>query len=286
MLFSDASGEISKNPPAVSFLDHGFLFGDSLYEVVRTYGRKLWTWDEHMARLRQSGQRVGLSIESLEADIRGRALSLLKALNVDNAAVRIIVTRGIGKLHIDPRTCDHPLVYMAAWGLDVAALRSPVRLFVPTIRRMPKATLDPAIKSGNYLNNVLAFREAVQAGYDDALLLNVAGEVTEATTSNIAWIKDKTIFTPHTDCGILHGITRAELLKQRDLVQGHFTVDDLMGADEVFLLSTFKEILPVDEIKSHDGRLWRSHSHQEVLKLYDEFSKSLVSKLAETGAHY
>ena len=280
MIFSDATGEISKNPPTISFLDHGFLFGDSLYEVVRTYNRKIWGWQWHFDRLREGGEKLGIDIAALESDLKNRSHSILKALNTDNAAVRIIITRGVGKLHIDPRTCERPLIFMAAWPLETEILRKPVRLYIPKIRRNPKSAMDPAIKSGNYLNNVLALKEALEAGYDDALLLNPAGEITELTTSNIGWLKGDSLYTPHTDCGILHGITRRFWVTHEKVVEGRFTVDDLLNADEVFALSTFKEILPVTEVKVHDGRLWKATSHEKTQNLHARFVEKLNAALA------
>ncbi len=286
MLFSDASGEISKSPPSISFLDHGFLFGDSLYEVVRTYNKKIWAWPQHLERLRRGGEQVGIDIESLVKDLWSRGLSLLKALDVPDAALRMVITRGIGKIHIDPRSCDHPLVYMVAWPLDLEILRRPVRLYVPKTRRNALTALDPAIKSGNYLNNILALREAVHAGYDDALLLNPAGEVAELTTSNIGWIKGDEIVTPHRDCGILHGITRRSLMERMPVMEGRFTLDNLMEADEIFALSTFKEILPVEEVKSFDGRVWKTGSMSKSQKLFEQFRQLVEETLAKEPQLY
>lgn len=279
MLFSDPSGEIRREAPQISFLDHGFLFGDSLYEVVRSYNRRVLGWDEHIARLVRGGDKIGISIRDLLRELEDRAVGLFKALDQPHAALRVIVTRGIGKLHIDPRTCQKPLVYMAAWPLQLDQLQNPIKLWVSKIHRNPLTAMDPSIKSGNYLNSVLAFKEAVEAGFDDAVMLNPDGEVTELTTSNIGWIKGGQIYTPQLETGILHGITRGFLLQAATVQQGNYTMSDLFDADEVFALSTFKEIVPVTELKSWSGEAKVFSFHEKTHLLHKELSQFIDKKL-------
>jgi branched-chain amino acid aminotransferase len=286
MLYSDPSGEIRKEAPQVSFLDHGFLFGDSLYEVVRTYDRRIMGWAEHLARMIAGGKRVGIDIAALAPELESRGLALLKALDKPNAALRLIVTRGIGKLHIDTRSCEKPLIYMAAWELELANLHNPIRLWVPEIRRNSRYCIDPSIKSGNYLNSVLALREAVQNGYDDAVFLNLENHVTELTTSNIGWIKNGKVYTPHVDTGILHGVTRGILLQVEAVHQGHYSVEDLLSADEVFALSTFKEICPVTEIESFDGKKSTYKNHHITRELHKKVQELIRKKLSDGSLVY
>ncbi len=253
MLYSDASGHISANPPQISILDHGFLFGDSLYEALRVYKRKIFAWKEHSERFIICGERVGINIKALLPEIEKRTKSLLAELNEPEAGVRIIVTRGVGKLNIDWRSCSEPAIYIAAWKFDHAGFSKPVSLYISKIRRNSRLALDPAVKSGNYLNNVLAFKEAVEAGYDDAIMLNSDGHITELTTSNLGWIKNGIFYTSQTDSGILHGVTRRLLLQIEKVKEGSFTEEDLFEADELFVLSTFKEVLPVSRLGSYSG---------------------------------
>lgn len=220
-----------------------------------------------MQRFIESGKRSGIEIERLVPELRKRAVSLLTSLNEPNAAMRMIVTRGVGRLHIDWRTCSKPEIYMAAWKFDVATLPKSLRLAVTKIRRNDIRALDPAIKSGNYLNSVLAFREAVERGFDDAILLNIRNEVTELTTMNIGWVKSGKAFTPSTDCGILHGITRKLLLQVAEVCQGQFGVEHLRDADEVFVLSTFKEVLPVSAISFEDGKIIEFRTGEKTIEL-------------------
>lgn len=280
MLFSDENGRISDAPPQVSLLDHGFLFGDSLYEVVRTYDGKLFTWGEHFDRLVKSGEKTGIAVEPLLPVLKNRAQEILKKLNEPNAALRIFVTRGVGKLHIDPRTCEKPEVYMAAWKFDAAAFSKPQRLAVVKTRRVSIHALDPSIKSGNYLNSVMAFREASLLGYDDAVFLNEHGELTELTTSNFGWVKEGRAFTSHTDCGILHGITRKILIDEGLMQAGRFQVDALRTADEAFVLSTFKEVLAVSEVRFEDGFVRKYALNQKTNELARAFSEIVKQRLA------
>lgn len=284
MLFSDAAGKISVNPPTISFLDHGFLFGDSLYEVVRVYDRKFFGWNEHMERFVSSGKRSGIDITSLLPELEKRAKALVRELGEPSAAFRMIVTRGVGKLHIDWRTCAKPEIYMAAWKFDAMALPKSLKLAVTKIRRNDRQALDPAIKSGNYLNSVLAYKEAVERGFDDAILLNIAGEITELTTMNIGWVANGEVYTPAVDTGILHGITRRVFLETAKVNQGHFLVDALQKAQEVFVLSTFKEVLSVSAVGFEDEKIIEYPRHEKTLELQKSLRAEIEKRLARESA--
>lgn len=281
MLFSDADGHMSSNPPQISFLDHGFLFGDSIYEVIRLYNKKIFAWNEHYERLRESGRRIGMNVEALSSFIQKRAWALFKELHEPEAALRIIITRGVGKLHIDWRTCSSPLIYMAAWKLIPEDFynQGGMRLLVSQIRRNDKSSLDPAIKSGNYLNNVLAFKEAVELGYDDAIMLNPKGEITELPTSNLGWIVNNKIRTSSGDAGILYGVTRRILMNCESIEEGCFGETDLKKAQEVFVISTLKEIVPVTEVRFQDGSIQKYPLGAQTRALHEKFKKVLEARL-------
>lgn len=280
MLFSDAEGRISTTPPQISFLDHGFLFGDSLYEVVRVYDRKLFGWNEHIERFIKSGERVGIDVAPLVPEMRKRAAALLTELQEPSAAFRIVLSRGVGRLHIDWRSCSKPAIYMAAWKFDVASLPKSISLAVVNIRRNDIRALDPAIKSGNYLNSVLAFKEAAEYGFDDAIFLNLKGHITELTTMNIGWIKDDKVFTPATSTGILHGVTRRILCEHAKVLEGEYPIQDLETADEVFVLSTFKEVLPVSKIRFESGKIQEYRSTQKTLELLRVLQAGIQKRLS------
>jgi len=265
LIFCIEDGQISSQTPQVSILDHGFLFGDSIYEVVRSYSGNLFGWKEHLDRFHQSAQRVGYDLSSIQAEIETRVEACRKYYEGKDAAIRVIVTRGLGKLHIDPRSCSQLSLFVAAWPLNQAQTPESMKIMIPKIRRNPLVALDLAIKSGNYLNSVLAFKEAVDAGYDDALFLNPEGFVTELTTSNVGWISKDRVFTPALSCGILHGITRQTLLRSLEVAEGEYTERELRQADEIFVISTLKEVVPVSEIRFLSGES----------KKFSDFSKSL-----------
>lgn len=281
MIFMDEKGVISTEAPRVSLLDHGFLFGDSLYEVVRLYDSKLFAWAEHRDRLKKSASRMGISLDSILPLIETRLIEMFKKLGKPNAVCRIIVTRGEGKLHINPNTCTKPLVYLVCWPFDFSMVPDSVSLLVPRIRRNSKRSLDPAIKSGNYLNNVLALKEAIDAGFDDALMLNTDDQVTELTTSNIGWLRNGKIETPSVDAGILYGITRHYFMQSRKVEQGLFLEESLKQADQIFALSTLKEICPVSKIQFSDGSSKQFEPNQEIRELQRQFREEIDRKMSQ-----
>jgi branched-chain amino acid aminotransferase len=280
-IYCDSNGSISKEAPRVSLLDHGFLFGDSLYEVVRLYDKKILGWKEHAERLIDGGSRTGINVKDLLPEIENRAHALFKEMKHANAAVRIIVTRGVGELHINPEYCKEPSVYLAAWQIAPELTPKSMTVAVTKTRRNSIRSLDPAIKSGNYLNNVLAFREAQSLGYDDAILLNPDDQVSELSTSNIGWIRDGQVKSPDVGVGILHGITRRLFLEKVEAELALYPESELKGADEVFALSTFKEVLPVSEVRFEDGSIKKYPIDGRVLELRKKFKEMIAEKLKD-----
>ena len=251
---------------AISPLDRGFLYGDSVYEVVRTYGGRPFRLRAHLDRLRRSADRLGIPYDSAPVDIEQEILKTLAAAPEDGeSAIRAVLTRGVGPIGYDPEPAGPPTVVIllrpcpeipAGWrreGVDVAV--------VPVTRNAPTA-LDPAIKSSNLLNNFLAWREAKRLGAYEPVLLNAAGRLAEGASSNVFLVRARRLLTPPPEAGILEGITRALAL---DLARGdglevseeQLAPEDLRGADEAFLTSTLKGILPIrrcDGWPIHDGR--------------------------------
>lgn len=279
MIFSDPEGRISDTPPQVSFLDHGFLFGDSIYEVVRVYNRKILGWAEHRERLFESARRMSLPMEGRLDEIETRMRDLFKKLNDPHPCLRMVITRGVGRLNINTKSCEKPLIYMAAWKYQPELFNQPVSLAIPKIRRNSKTALDPAIKSGNYLNSVLALLEAQNLSCDDALMVNPDGIMTELTTSNFGWIKGDRIFTPHEDAGILHGITRKIFMSAFSVEAVMSPPHVLLEADEVFVLSTFKEVLPVKSIRFEDGQIREFKDFSKSYRLRESFHEKILKKL-------
>jgi len=244
----------------VPVTDHGFLYGDGVFEGIRVYARRVFRLEQHLARLAVSARAVGLEIPGGLDHAREVILATVRAFGSDDAYVRFIVSRGEGALGVDPTTCgeprivcivDHIRLYpeeLLARGLD---------LVTSSWRRPPPDVLDPRVKSLNYLNNALAKLEARRRGADEALLLNAAGHVAEASVANVFAVCRGVLATPPPTDGALEGITRRAVLELAE-ADGLATAErslgrfDLLGADEVFLTGTGARIVPV---RSLDGEL-------------------------------
>jgi len=240
----------------VPVMDRGFLYGDSVYEVVRTYGGRVFELDRHLKRMEQSAERIGLVLPPRQKVIDELQRTLDAAKNPESYA-RIIVTRGDGEFGLGAHLAGSQsrLIFMIRPLVlpTEAQYEKGLSLAVARTRRNSPQTLDPALKTGNYLNNVMALREAHAAGADDAVLLDLQGRVTEATTSNIFFVHNNVIVTPPLRLGMLEGVTRAVTLivAQRE---GLLTREEphgpeaLAAADEVFLTSTIREVMPVTQL--------------------------------------
>ena len=239
--------------PSISPLNRGFLYGDAIYEVWRTYDGVIFAWQEHWARLRASARalHMGLAFRTVSAY---RA----EAPGPGELYIRLQITRGAGAIGLDVALAEDPNFIVLVQTCPVTPgekLRSGLRLSMATsLRRNPVQSLDPAWRTGNYLNNLLCLREARARGADDVVILNQAGEVTEAAVSNIAFARGGAFVTPPLSAGILGGITRGLLLggiaASAGVAVSEETVRpaDLRSMDECFLLSTTKDIVPVGAI--------------------------------------
>jgi branched-chain amino acid aminotransferase len=240
----------------VPVLDRGFLYGDSVYEVVRTYKGKVFELGRHLARMDKSAERIGLSLPPRERIEKEMQRTLDAAKNAESY-VRIIVTRGEGEFGLGTNMAEgkNRLIFIVR-PLAVPTKEQYERglsLAVARTRRNSPLTLDPALKTGNYLNNVMALREANDAGADDAVLLDLQGKVTEATTSNIFFVQRGVIVTPPLQLGMLEGVTRAvtiEIAQREGLLvrEEPFGPEALAAADEVFLTSTIREQMAVTSL--------------------------------------
>jgi branched-chain amino acid aminotransferase len=241
----------------VPVLDRGFLFGDSVYEVVRTLGDVPFAWSEHWQRLVASAAAIRMELDLDERTVARRVAATLAAAAHGDSYVRLVVTRGTGTApNIDLGHAPGPQRWVLLVRPLVTAPGAPARLHVVERLRVDRRALDPATKSGNYLNNVLALAEAKAAGATDCVMCNADGFVTEASTANVFARIAGSWRTPPLRAGILAGITRSLLLaflpehgervEERD-----FTADELRGADEVFLSSTLRDLAPVTHV---DGR--------------------------------
>jgi branched-chain amino acid aminotransferase len=239
----------------VPVLDRGFLYGDSVYEVARTYGGRPFALGLHLDRLERSAARILLRLPErgrIEAEV---ARTLLAAGN-EESYVRILVTRGVGQFGLAPEPAGEPRLIVLVRPLDVlpeALYEEGIHLAVVRTRRSHPRTLDPKAKTGNYLNSVVALGEARAARADDAVFLDLAGFITECSSSNIFFAKGPVVVTPPLSQALLDGITRG-LVLELSREAGCFVREEphgpgaLKDADEVFVTSTLREVLPVTRL--------------------------------------
>ncbi|MGE0431378.1 MAG: aminotransferase class IV [Planctomycetota bacterium] len=244
---------------SISVLDHGFLFGDSVYEVIRTVGGKLFTADEHLARLQNSARMIALELPLDAEGFKREFLRTHEAGGFGDSYLRLIVTRGSGLLELNPESCKSPTWIIICkplpdWGTD--SWEKGIKVAIVGVQRNSRDALDPAIKSGNYLNNVLALMEAKKRGAAEGVMCNAQGFVTEGTISNIFCVRGGTLCTPALETGILSGITRQVIIglahnKGAEVIESKLRPDDFINADEVFLTSTTRGVMPVQRIDEH-----------------------------------
>lgn len=262
----------------VSVYDHGFLYGDGVFEGIRFYNGKVFRLGAHLQRLRNSLAALSIEINYSDVELSAAIAQLILASNHSSAYVRLIVTRGVGTLGIDPRSCSNSSVIMILAPLQLSSTDQQqlgLRVIVSSVRRISANMLDPKTKSLNYLNNILARMQATAAGVDEAIMLNAQGYVTEASTENIFLVKKGNLITPAVTEGLLEGITRAEIIKLAqqegiDVKQQRVTVDELYAADEVFLTGTGAELLFVSEV---DGYKISSQAGELFSKLNGKFKQ-------------
>lgn len=243
----------------ISVFDHGLLYGDGVFEGIRFYQRRPFRLADHLDRLWHSAAALNLDIPYHRAELTAACEQLANRLPQPEGYLRLVVTRGIGALGIDPRSCERPAVFIIADQLavtDSRAAHEGARLITASVRQKPADTLDPKVKSLNYLTNILARIEANAAGADEALLLNRQGRVTEGSVSNLFAVHQGTLLTPPVQEGILAGITRQTVLEIASELgiensETPLTLYDLYSADECFMTGTGAELVPIASI---DGR--------------------------------
>lgn len=256
--------------PSISPLDRGFLYGDAIYEVWRTYHGVIFAWEEHWRRLRASAQALHMGLAfgpgQILPEIR-RTVEAYRARVPGSADlyIRLQITRGAGAIGLDIALAQEPgfvLLVQPCPTTPADKQGAGLRLSMAKgLRRNPVESLDPAWKTGNYLNNLLCLREARARGADDVVILNHAGEVTEAAVSNIAFARGGAFLTPPLSAGILGGVTRSLLLggiaASAGIAGSEETVrpEDLRSMDECFLMSTTKDIVPVASIDDREFKV-------------------------------
>ncbi len=238
----------------VSVFDHGFLFGEGVYEVMRTYRQRPFLYEPHMRRLRASADRIALPLPTSDAEIRERIGATIAAAQLPaEAYIRLLVTRGVGEIGYDPANCPAPTVVVIVKPhveLPREAYTEGVKIALVSVLRNHPESVNPLIKSNNLLNNALAMQEALKRGAAEALMKNHRGELAECAMSNIFLVSGGAVRTPPTTAGLLAGVTRAfvlELAAKTGIRAFEETLreEDAATADEVFFTSTTREIVPV-----------------------------------------
>ena len=268
-----------KSEAKVSVFDHGLLYGDGVFEGIRSYNGLVYKMNEHLDRLYESAHTLMLDIPLTKKEMTQAVLRVLKANRLQNGYIRLVVTRGVGDLGLDPKKCKKATIIIITDNIVLypeALYRDGLEIItVPTVRNLPEA-LNPEIKSLNYLNNIMAKIEAGMAGYQEAILLNFQGYVAECTGDNIFVVKNGKLLTPPTYLGALKGITRSAILQ---IAEGEgipaeekiMTRHDVFNADEMFLTGTAAEIIPVVKV---DGRkIGEGRPGKMTLRLMKDFPK-------------
>jgi len=261
----------------INVQDHGLLYGSGIFEGIRAYNGRVFKLVEHIDRLFDSAKMINLDIGKTKDQIISYVLETLRKNNLEEAYIRLIVTRGYGNLGLDPRNCKVPTIIIIAQPMSPIADPRGIKCITSSMRRIPPSVFSPNIKSLNYLNNVLAKMEATQRGCDEAIFLDMNGNVAEGSAENIFMVKNGILITPpyiHS----LRGITRDTILnisKEMDdfveIQERDVSIFEFYAADEVFMTGTAAELAPVIEI---DGRkIGDGKPGDMTLLLQDQFKK-------------
>ena len=278
----NVNGRISgERDAAISVFDHGFLYGEGVYETMRTYNGRPFLYDRHMRRLRHSAAMIVLEVPFTDDDLADRIgqTMTVAGLNGSEAYIRVLLTRGIGDLTYDPKATPVPsVVIIVKLHLDppADAFERGVKVCLSPILRNHPQSLNPMIKSNNLLNNALAMQEALRRGGTEAIMRNYRGELAECTQSNLFIVKNGAVLTPPLDAGLLPGITRQFVMEvARDIGietrEQPLRDDDLFGAAEAFLTSTTKELVPIVQVD--DKRIGAGVPGGMTKRLLDEFRR-------------
>lgn len=248
----------------VSVFDHGFLYGEGVYETLRTYHGQPFLFDRHMRRLRNSAGMLALDVPMTDAQIDARFRDTVRAAGLGDspereAYIRILVTRGIGEMTYDPAACPTPsIVVIVKPNVEPAreVFERGVKVALVGVVRNHPGSVNPLIKSNNLLNNALAMQEAFRRGGFEGIMRNYRGELAECTQSNLFIVKDGAALTPPIDAGLLPGITREFLFEVGAALgiavrEQVLRDEDLFGADECFLTSTTREVVPIVTVDDH-----------------------------------
>ena len=251
----NVNGRITPECEAViSVFDHGFLYGEGIYETMRTYDGRPFLFDRHMRRLRRSASMIELALPFSDDELASQIRATQTAATLDGEAyIRVLVTRGVGELSYDLKATPSPsVVIIVKPQIDPAAevYDKGVRVVIVDVVRNHPASVNPMIKSNNLMNSALAMQQALRSNAFEGVMRNYKGELTECTTANLFIVKNNIALTPPLDAGLLPGITREFLFDIGkdagvEVAEKVLVDDDLLRADEAFLTSTTRELVPI-----------------------------------------
>ncbi|HNS31729.1 MAG TPA: branched-chain-amino-acid transaminase [bacterium] len=281
---------VQEEDAKISVFDHGLLYGDGIFEGIRIYNGKIFKLDEHIERLYNSAKAIMLEVPLNFYDMKNATIQTVRANELQDGYIRLIVTRGVGDLGLNPLKCKVPTLIIIANKVALypeSLYEKGLDVITASTRRNLSESVNPAIKSLNYLNNILAKIEANNSGFPEALLLNQEGFVSECTGENIFAVKNRMVMTPPVSAGVLDGITRNAIKELCSRLKLEFreinlTRYDIFNADEAFLSGTAAEIVPVvsldrriigsgkpGEITKSIGREFRLLTHTDGVPVYE-----------------
>lgn len=280
---------VPKAEAVVSVFDHGFLYGDGVYETMRAYEGVVFLMDGHLSRLYRSSAMIGLVPPQNISQIKTAINETLLANTLRNAYIRLSISRGYGPIGLDPALCKKPTFVIIAEEMKdypKTLYKKGVKIIIAKTRRNLKDAINPQIKSLNFLNNILAKIETKETRAYEAIMLNSADLLAEGTISNLFFYKEGIFCTPSVKCGILDGITRKIILELAareglSVREGEYTREDLYKADEVFITNTTMEVMPVcqvDEVKYAAG-----NTAKLLHKAYKREVRAYVANIKDSG---
>ena len=275
---------VDRSKAVVSIFDHGLLYGDGVFEGIRAYNGNIFQLEAHIDRLLDSAKYIQMEIPLSRDELIEATVATMRKNHLREGYIRLVVTRGVGDLGIDPATCKRPTVFVLTEPTPSAlAGKEPkvYKVIVSSLRRDRVDATSHEVKSLNYLNSVMAKIEANNASVNDAILLDPRGFVSEASATNVFIVKKQKVSTPAPSSGILHGITRANILRmcrnlRYDIVERDITPFELVTADEVFLAGTKGEIVAVGSVNGR--RIGSGGVGPVTQKLFQEFGKLVQRK--------
>lgn len=270
---------VEESEAKVSVFDHGLLYGDGVFEGIRVYSGKIFRLEQHLDRLNASAKAIMLQVPMTKQALTEACCETCRQNKITDGYIRLVVTRGVGYLGLNPFKCKSPTVFIIAATIELypeEVYRKGLNLVTAGTVRTSPAALSPAIKSLNYLNNIMAKIEAVNAGANEALMLNAEGHVAECTGDNVFIVRGGKVETPPVSAGALIGITRGVVMELAGKLgiaakESNMTRYDLMTADECFLTGTAAEIVPVATLDARP--IGNGKPGALTLKLTEEFRK-------------